>query len=48
MPRTPMGRLGKPEEIAAVAAFLASGEDSCIIGETVVADGGRRTADGSA
>ena len=41
MSRTPTGRLGKPEEIAAVAAFLASDEASYITGETVVADGGR-------
>ena len=41
MSRTPMGRLGRPEEIAAVAAFLASDEASYITGETVVADGGR-------
>ena len=41
MSRTPMGRLGKPEEIAAVAAFLASDEASYITGETVNADGGR-------
>ncbi len=39
--RTPMGRLGAPEEIAAVAAFLASDEASYITGETIVADGGR-------
>ena len=41
MSRTPMGRLGTPAEIAAVAAFLASDEASYITGETVVADGGR-------
>ena len=41
MSRTPMGRLGKPEEIAAVAAFLASDEAAYITGETVNADGGR-------
>lgn len=41
MSRTPMGRLGKPEEIAAVAAFLASDEASYITGETINADGGR-------
>ena len=41
MSRTPMGRLGRPEEIAAVAAFLASDEASYITGETINADGGR-------
>jgi len=41
MSRTPMGRLGRPEEIAAVAAFLASDEASYLTGETVNADGGR-------
>ena len=41
MSRTPMGRLGTPAEVAAVAAFLASDEASYITGETVVADGGR-------
>ena len=41
MSRTPMGRLGEPAEIAAVAAFLASDEASYITGETINADGGR-------
>ena len=41
MSRTPMGRLGKPEEIAAIAAFLVSDEASYITGETINADGGR-------
>jgi len=36
----PQGRLGKPEEIAQVALFLASDESSHITGQTVVADGG--------
>jgi glucose 1-dehydrogenase len=39
--RTPLGRLGKPEEIAAVAAWLISSEASYLTGETIYADGGR-------
>jgi NAD(P)-dependent dehydrogenase (short-subunit alcohol dehydrogenase family) len=36
----PLGRSGTAEEIAAVVAFLASGECSFMTGETVVVDGG--------
>jgi NAD(P)-dependent dehydrogenase (short-subunit alcohol dehydrogenase family) len=36
----PLGRLGKPEEIAKVALFLASDEASYITATTIVADGG--------
>ena len=39
--RTPLGRLGEPEEIAAVAAFLASDEASYLTGQTIYPDGGR-------
>lgn len=39
--RTPLGRVGEPAEIAAVAAFLASEEASYITGTTIYADGGR-------
>lgn len=39
--RTPIGRIGEPSEIAAVAAFLASDDASFITGETIYADGGR-------
>ncbi|MCB1021760.1 MAG: SDR family oxidoreductase [Bryobacterales bacterium] len=36
----PMGRSGRPEEMAAVFAFLASDEASYITGQTLYADGG--------
>ena len=36
----PLGRFGEPEEIAALAAFLASDEASYIHGAVVTADGG--------
>jgi NAD(P)-dependent dehydrogenase (short-subunit alcohol dehydrogenase family) len=39
--RTPMGRIGEPAEIAAIAVFLASDEASYITGQTIYADGGR-------
>jgi NAD(P)-dependent dehydrogenase (short-subunit alcohol dehydrogenase family) len=39
--RTPLGRIGEPSEIAAVAVFLASDEASYITGQTIYADGGR-------
>lgn len=39
--RTPLGRTAKPEEMAAIAAFLASDEASYITGQTIYADGGR-------
>lgn len=36
----PMGYIGKPEQIAAVAAWLASNEASYVTGITIYADGG--------
>lgn len=36
----PMGYIGKPEEVAAVAAFLASSQASYVTGITLFADGG--------
>jgi len=39
--RTPMGRLGRVDEIASVVSFLASDEASYVTGHTLMADGGR-------
>jgi len=38
--RIPMGRVGKPEDIAGVVAFLCSNEADYITGHVLVADGG--------
>ena len=37
----PLGRIGQPEEIAAVATFFASDESSYVSGQTLLIDGGR-------
>jgi 3-oxoacyl-[acyl-carrier protein] reductase len=39
--QTPLGRIGRPEEIAAVARFLLSEESSFMTGQTIVVSGGR-------
>ena len=39
--RTPLGRMGDPEEVANVAVFLASDEASYVTGQTIYPDGGR-------
>ncbi len=39
--RTPMGRCGEPEEVAGIAAFLASDDASYMTGQTIYVDGGR-------
>ena len=41
MSRTPLGRLGEPDEVAKVAVFLAGDEGSYLTGQTVYPDGGR-------
>ncbi len=40
--RTPLGRIGQPEDIAPVAVFLASDESGWLTGETLLASGGLR------
>lgn len=40
--RTPLGRIGQPEDIAPAAVFFASGDSSWITGETLVIAGGLR------
>jgi glucose 1-dehydrogenase len=39
--RTPLGRCGEPEEIGALASFLAGEDSSYMTGQTLYADGGR-------
>jgi len=36
----PLGRIGKPEELAALVAFLASEQAAYISGTTIQVDGG--------
>lgn len=39
--RTPLGRIGFPEEVATIAVFLACEESSYVTGQTIYPDGGR-------
>jgi NAD(P)-dependent dehydrogenase (short-subunit alcohol dehydrogenase family) len=38
--RTPLGRHGQPDEIAAAAVYLLSDAASFVTGETLIVDGG--------
>jgi NAD(P)-dependent dehydrogenase (short-subunit alcohol dehydrogenase family) len=40
---TPLGRTGRPEDIAGPAIFLASDLSAYVTGSIVMADGGYRT-----
>jgi 3-oxoacyl-[acyl-carrier protein] reductase len=40
--QTPLGRMGQPEDIAAVAVFLASADSGWMTGEILLASGGMR------
>jgi 3-oxoacyl-[acyl-carrier protein] reductase len=40
--KTPLGRIGQPEDIARVATFLASPDSGWLTGETLFASGGLR------
>jgi 3-oxoacyl-[acyl-carrier protein] reductase len=40
--RTPLGRIGQPDDIARVAVFLASDDSAWLTGERLMASGGYR------
>jgi NAD(P)-dependent dehydrogenase (short-subunit alcohol dehydrogenase family) len=44
MQRIPLGRLGDPQEIASVAAFLVSSDANYVTGETIVVSGGMQAS----
>ena len=41
MPQIPMGRLGKPEEVAGLVAYLASDEAAFVTGANIAINGGQ-------
>ena len=38
--KSPMGRIGKPEDLAGIVSFICSPDASWIVGQNIVADGG--------
>ena len=40
--RTPLGRIGQPDDIASIAVFLASNDSQWLTGERLLAGGGSR------
>jgi 7-alpha-hydroxysteroid dehydrogenase len=38
--RTPLGRMGQPDDLAGIARFLCSEDAKWITGQTIIADGG--------
>ena len=38
--RTPLGRIGQPDDVAKLAVFLASEDAGWVSGETILASGG--------
>jgi 3-oxoacyl-[acyl-carrier protein] reductase len=40
--QTPLGRMGRPEDIASIAVFLASPDSGWMTGELLLASGGMR------
>ena len=41
IPQIPMGRLGKPEEVAGLVAYLASDEAAFVTGANIAINGGQ-------
>jgi acetoacetyl-CoA reductase len=41
IPQIPMGRLGKPEEVAGLVAYLASDEAAFLTGANIAINGGQ-------